>query len=61
MLRITAYDDNNKQIGHRILPVESLRPGKVYISWNCHLIMLGSLVHEGYLANRWSEGTCYLC
>nr|XP_054759156.1 1-phosphatidylinositol 4,5-bisphosphate phosphodiesterase beta-1-like isoform X6 [Lytechinus pictus] len=31
MLRITAYDDNNKQIGHRILPVESLRPGYRHI------------------------------
>ncbi|XP_072178631.1 1-phosphatidylinositol 4,5-bisphosphate phosphodiesterase beta-3-like [Diadema setosum] len=32
MLRITAYDDNNnKQIGHKILPVDTLRPGYRHI------------------------------
>ena len=29
MLRIAVFEDNGKMVGHRILPVESLRPGEI--------------------------------
>ena len=47
MLRITAYDDNNRQIGHRILPVESLRPGEKNTGPSLHqTVLAGSVLKE---------------
>lgn len=31
LLNLSVYDDQNKMIGHRVLPVVGLRPGYRYI------------------------------
>lgn len=64
LLKITAFDEQNKQIGHRVLPVVGLKPGYRFISLknesNQQLLMSSLFVHiklgdyipeeyEGYL------------
>ena len=31
-LRIAVYEDNGRLIGHRILPVDGLSPGKTFLA-----------------------------
>lgn len=49
LLKITAFDEQNKLIGHRVLPVVGLRPGYRYICLknesNQQIIMSTLFVH----------------
>ena len=31
LLNLTAYDDQNKMVGHRVLPIIGLKPGFRYV------------------------------
>lgn len=49
LLKVSVFDDQNKMIGHRVLPVVGLRPGYRYISLknesNQPFIMSSLFVH----------------
>lgn len=49
LLKITAFDDQAKQIGHRVLPVIGLKPGFRFIGLknqsNQQLLMTSLFVH----------------
>ena len=37
VLRICVYEDNGKLIGHRILPIDGLSPGRPFIYCECNV------------------------
>jgi phosphatidylinositol phospholipase C beta len=62
LLKITVYDDQSKQVGHRVLPVVGLRPGYRYVvlknESNQPLLMNALFVHitmHDYVPEEYEE------